>query len=272
MFLLDSYSTLTRPLQLEENSPLFADPFIDFCEAVAPYNATVIFIHHAGKAGQGKSATFSSRGTTALPAAASQLVDVARLNADDARDKRRIIKTEGRVSENIKILATFNGDDGWTHHGDADQVELAKKLDDAEDKLNDRQFAALDWMRERWDYRLEISQADLEEVKELKNLDRNNRRRILDQLVKRGLATSREVSTDKGRLKLFKPVEAEMSHANDSPGVSVQRESTELPDSSISTTGMSQMNHLSRSRGTPQTLEKGDSPPESRLSIETIDF
>ena len=81
IFLLDSYSTLTRPLQLEENSPAFADPFIDFCEAVAPYGATPIFIHHAGKGGQGKSATFSSRGTTALPAAASQLVDVARLNA-----------------------------------------------------------------------------------------------------------------------------------------------------------------------------------------------
>ena len=252
VFLLDSYSTLTRPLQIEENSPLFADPFIDFCEAVAPYGATPVFIHHAGKGGQGKSATFSSRGTTALPAAASQLVDVARLNADDDRDKRRIIKTEGRVSENCKILASFHGDEGWSHQGDADQVELAKKLDEAEDKLNDRQYTALEWMRERWTSGLEISQADLAEVQGLKGLDRNNRRRVLDQLVKRGLATSREVSTDKGRLKLFKPVETEMSHADEPSGVSVQPVSTALPDSSLSTTELSHLNQMTHVVRTPQ--------------------
>ncbi len=207
IFLLDSYSTLTRPLQLEENSPAFADPFIDFCEAVAPYGATPIFIHHAGKGGQGKSATFSSRGTTALPAAASQLVDVARLNADDDRDKRRIIKTEGRLAEPIKILATFNGDAGWAHHGDAEQVELAKRLDEAEDKLNDRQFAALELMRDRWAMGFEISQSDLDEIDEFKKVSRNNRIRTLHQLASRGLATSREQAMEKGRLILFKPIQ-----------------------------------------------------------------
>lgn len=263
IFFLDSYSTLTRPLQLEENSPSFADPFIDFCEAVAPYGATPIFIHHAGKGGQGKSATFSSRGTTALPAAASQLVDVARLNADDDRDKRRIIKTEGRLAEPIKILATFNGDDGWTHHGDAEQVELAKQLDEAEDKLNDRQFSALELMRDRWAQSLEISQADLDGLKEFKGTDRNNRRRILDQLTRKGLATSREISTDKGRLKLFKPVEAEMSHSETTSGVSIRPDSSALPDSSLTTKGMSHINQLNHSSGTPQSPDPGDSTPNT---------
>ena len=262
IFLLDSYSTLTRPLQLEENSPSFADPFIDFCEAVAPYGATPIFIHHAGKGGQGKSATFSSRGTTALPAAASQLVDVARLNPDDDRDKRRIIKTEGRLAESIKILATFNGDDGWSHHGDAEQVELAKRLDEAEDKLNDRQFAALELMRDRWAQGFEISQADLDELKEFKAVDRNNRRRILDQLTRKGLATSREMSTEKGRLKLFKPVEAELSHSETHSGVSVRPDSSALPDSSIGNKGMSHINQLSHLSGTPQSPNQGDSTPQ----------
>ena len=80
----------------------------------------------------------------------------------------------------------FNGDAGWSHHGDAEQVELAKRLDEAEDKLNDRQFAALELMRERWAQGFEISQADLDEVKEFKAVDRNNRRRILDQLTSVG--------------------------------------------------------------------------------------
>ena len=261
IFLLDSYSTLTRPLQLEENSPAFADPFLDFCEAVAPYGATPIIIHHAGKGGQGKSATFSSRGTTALPAAASQLVDVARLNADDDRDKRRIIKTEGRLAEPIKILATFNGDDGWTHHGDAEQVELAKQLVETEDKLNDRQFSALELMRDRWAKSFDISQADLDGLKEFKGTDRNNRRLILDQLARKGLATSREISTEKGRLKLFKPVEAEMSHLENTFGVSVRPDSSALPDSSFTTKRMSHINQLSHTSGTPQSTDLGDSTP-----------
>ena len=59
IFLLDSYSTLTRPPRLEENSPA-CSPTRSSTSAkpIAPYGATPIFIHHAGKGGQGKSATF----------------------------------------------------------------------------------------------------------------------------------------------------------------------------------------------------------------------
>lgn len=212
IFILESYSTLTRPLQLEENSPAFADPLQEFCQAVAPYGATSIFIHHAGKGGQGKSATFSSRGTTALPAAASHLVDVARVDPDDKQDRRRIFKAEGRLSEPLQILATFKGEDGWEHQGDAEQVAKAERLQVEEDKLNDRQYTVLEYLRERWGSGLGTDQADLDNLPDLRGLDRNNRRRILDQLVREGLATSRTVATDKGRLKIFRPVDVGIAH------------------------------------------------------------
>lgn len=265
IFLLDSYHALVRPLDVEENSPAIADPFLDFLEAVAPYNATTLLIHHANKGSNGRSATFSSRGNTALPAAASQTLDVSRLKPDDDSDHRRLIKTEGRLAEPIKLLATYRGDAGWEHHGNAEQVEQAEQLQDAEDKLSDRQYAALSVMRERWDKQIEISQADLEELKEFKGSDRNNRRRVLDQLVTRGLATSREVSTKEGRLKLFCPVEIGMSHLDSPPRVSLQTESTDLCDSSIGTKGMSQVIHLSHIRETPPGADQGDSSPDSDL-------
>ena len=282
VFLLDSYHALVRPLDIEENSPAIADPFLDFLEAVAPYNATTLLIHHANKGSNGRSATFSSRGNTALPAAASQTLDVSRLKPDDDSDHRRMIKTEGRLAEPIKLLATYRGDAGWEHHGNAEQVEQAERLQDVEDKLSDRQYAALSTMRERWEQQIEISQADLEHLKEFKGSDRNNRRRVLDQLVNRGLATSRQISTKEGRLKLFSPVEVGMSHLDSPPGVSVQTESSALPDSSLANKGigefdqaasealsdstignkwMSQMIPLSPVRETPLGGQKTDSPP-----------
>ena len=106
IFLLDSYHTLIRPLDLEENSPAFADPFIDFLEAVTVKR--MLCIHHANKASAGRSATFTSRGSTALPGGI-QTLDVSRLKPDDIHDNRRIIFTEGRLAEPVKLLATFNG-------------------------------------------------------------------------------------------------------------------------------------------------------------------
>lgn len=260
IFLLDSYHALIRPLDLEENSPALADPFLDFLEAVAPYKATTLLIHHANKGQQGRCATFSSRGNTALPAAASQTLDISRLKPDDDSDHRRLIKTEGRLGEPIKLLASYRGEAGWEHHGNVEQVELAERLIEVEDKITDRQFAALAYMRERWEKAIEISQADLQDIKEFKNVDRNNRRRTLDQLATRGLASSREITTDNGRLKLFKPVEVEMSQLDSPPGVSLRPESSASCDSSIGNKGMSQVNHLIQPGETPQASVLHDSP------------
>ena len=120
-------------------------------------------------------------------------------------------KAEGRLSEPLQILATFNGVDGWSHQGDAEQVAKAERLPE-EDKLNDRQYTVVEYLRERLGSGLETDQADLENLPELHGLDRNNRRRILDQLVRKGLATSRAVTTDKGRLKIFRPVDVGTAH------------------------------------------------------------
>ena len=87
------------------------------------------------------------------------------------------------------------------------QVAKAERLQVEEDKLNDRQYTVLEYLRERWGSGLGTDQADLDNLPDLRGLDPNNRRRILDQLARKGLATSRTVATDKGRHKIFRPVD-----------------------------------------------------------------
>ena len=81
---------------------------------------------------------------------------------------------------------------------------------------------------------------------------RTNRVRTLTQLVTRGLATKREVTTDRGRLILFKPVDVGLSHPNSLGGVSVETDTSEKPDTTLSTTGVSG-SVFSASKDTPDT-------------------
>lgn len=76
----DSYSRLTSSLGLEEKSAEYALPLQELSKRIAPYSATAVVIHHSNKGYQEGSAALQSRGTTALPAVASQILSLSRIS------------------------------------------------------------------------------------------------------------------------------------------------------------------------------------------------
>ena len=70
-FLLDSYHSTVAPLGIDEATSAFDGPARKLAEVLAPHKATLAMIHHTNKSVSGGNATNASRGSNALPAAAS---------------------------------------------------------------------------------------------------------------------------------------------------------------------------------------------------------
>lgn len=211
--LLDSIAALTGSLGIDENSAEIAEPIADLMEAVEPHGATLLAIHHASKGRAGESATLASRGSTALPAAASQIISLARLSAGtpgSPQDRRIVMKTEGRggLPQHLLIERT---EEGWISHGSAESVALAQHLLALEEKLTDRQAEALELVRNRW------ASGERTDAKALAVAVGSGRdcertaRRTLDGLARKGLLRSSMETERAGRRKWFWPVGAEES-------------------------------------------------------------
>jgi hypothetical protein len=149
LVILDSYSAATRPLGLEEASAEFAMPLVELIEALEPYKATLLVIHHAGKARSAESPTSASRGSTALPAAASQVLSLARVNPQNRADRRLMLSAEGRGGPQEHLLIERQGDE-WICHGSGDEAHAAHQREQHRQKLTDRQAAALAVVERRW--------------------------------------------------------------------------------------------------------------------------
>lgn len=209
--LLDSIAALTGPLGIDENSAEIAEPIADLMEAVEPHGATLLAIHHASKGRSGESATLASRGSTALPAAASQIISLARLSAGtpgSPQDRRIVMKTEGRggLPQHLLIERT---DDGWISHGSAESVALAQHLLALEEKLTDRQAEALELVRSRWAAGERTDAKALAAAIGGEGDCERIARRTLDGLARKGLLRSSMETERAGRRKWFWPVGAE---------------------------------------------------------------
>lgn len=213
LVLLDSISACTSALGLDENSTEIVEPINDLMEAVSPQHATVAAIHHSSKGRQGENATLASRGSTALPAAASQVISLARMAspATGAQDRRLVLKTEGRGGLPQQLLIERT-EDGWISHGSAETVAMAQHLKEVEKKLSDRQADALDLVRERWDNGQQRTDASgLAGPMGLDGDAERKARSTLDQLARKGLLLSTVEAGLQGRRKVFWPVATESS-------------------------------------------------------------
>ena len=74
LVVIDSYHACTHLLGLKEEAAEMATPARELMAAVGPHAATVLLIHHASKGRASEGAVAASRGSTALPAAASQTI------------------------------------------------------------------------------------------------------------------------------------------------------------------------------------------------------
>ncbi|MFN7632454.1 MAG: AAA family ATPase [Cyanobacteriota bacterium] len=210
--LLDSVAALTSPLGLDENSAEIVEPINDLLEALEPHGATVVAIHHASKGRAGESATLASRGSTALPAAASQIISlggVATGRPGEAQDRRLVLKTEGRAGMPQHLLIERT-EDGWISHGSADAVALAQRMQEVEEKLTDRQAEALELVRERWSNGERTDAKVLAAALRLKgSAAERTSRRTLDALAHKGCLRSVNEATQHGRTKWWWPVEGD---------------------------------------------------------------
>lgn len=187
LFLLDSYHACCAPLGLEEAASSFDGPARRLAEALAPHKATLAMIHHTNKSVSGGNATNASRGSNALPAAASLtiLMNWFRQPAEGQTqsDHRVVLKTQGRAKGTTLLIELQ--DDGWIHHGDGESVLAAEAMQEAADELQGRQADVFDYIKERWMLG-EFTVAGTEIASHF-NLERNKTSRCLRGLVRKGL-------------------------------------------------------------------------------------
>jgi len=152
LFLLDSYHACCAPLGLEEAASSFDGPARQLAEAVAPYKATLAMIHHTNKSVSGGNATNASRGSNALPAAASLTILMnwfkQPAEGQTQNDYRVVLKTQGRAKGTTLLIELQ--DDGWLLHGDGESVMAAEAIQEASDELQGRQADIFDYLCDRW--------------------------------------------------------------------------------------------------------------------------
>jgi hypothetical protein len=187
LFLLDSYHACCAPLGLEEAASSFDGPARKLAEALAPHNATLAMIHHTNKSVSGGNATNASRGSNALPAAASLTILMnwfkQPLEGQTQSDHRVVLKTQGRAKGSTLLIELK--DDGWIHHGDGESVLAAEAMQEASDELQGRQADVFDYIADRW--MLGEFPVSGTEVASTFNIERNKTSRCLRALVRKGL-------------------------------------------------------------------------------------
>jgi len=209
---VDSYHACCRTLGVSENDAEMADPVLALLESIAPHKGTLLVVHHANKGGSTGSAAVASRGTSALPAAASQIIQLHRMaqaNPAAATDKRIVLKTEGRGGAPLQLLIERT-DEGWHLHGDAEEVMEAQRLLEVEAKLQDRQAEALEAVRDQYEQDQQpMDAATLAKCLGMKGKGARDSERkarsTLDQLVRHGLLAVEHQTTNTGRRKLYRP-------------------------------------------------------------------
>ena len=151
LLICDSLATLNGPLGLKENDADFAEPMRALARASAPHKVTTILIHHAGKGNEGERASTASRGSTAITAAASRVIQLAWLNEKDKTDQRIALTTQGRAAKPVGLVIEQEEACRFIKVGDLDEIAKDEARQKAEHNLTDRQGSALAEVRAAWD-------------------------------------------------------------------------------------------------------------------------
>ena len=203
LVVIDSYSRCVSSLGLSERDAEIAGPLADLQEALAPYEATIVVIHHANKGGH-DSASMASRGSSALPALASQLIHLTRLEQgqEGSMGGKRMLTTEGRGGAPEKMLLELSEEGKWLFRGDCDSLLQEQERQKTISSLNDRQASALEHVEETWEQsqgRIGLSAISLASLMDLRGVDTSRTaRRLLDQLLERGLVKKKVVNLGMG--------------------------------------------------------------------------
>ncbi|MCB4429261.1 hypothetical protein FZX09_10800 [Synechococcus sp. MU1643] len=163
-------------------------------------------LHHSGHSRQGEGAVAASRGTTALPAAFSQVICLSWFKRRECKaDKRVLLETEGR-EEDLQLLVLQHAAH-WTLEGDAAEQLEALFKQETEDKLSDAMADVLELCRERWrEFKRTTRRDVVQHCDAYKDKDRKALRH-LRSLEGNGLLESKAETTENGTEIAFKPTE-----------------------------------------------------------------
>ena len=150
---LDSLAACTLPLGIDENSSQAVIPIMRLINEVSVFDSTIIIVHHSSKSSFAQSASSASRGTSAIPAAMSQIISLERFCPEDAKpetgDNRLVLKTQGRAGSPIKQIIQRT-ESGWINLGCGERTALIQKQNNIIEELTDRQRAVYSLLEDRW--------------------------------------------------------------------------------------------------------------------------
>ena len=144
--LLDSYAASIRALGLDENKTESATPLMKLHNLVHQYKSTLIVIHHGNKGGGDGSAARASRGSSAITAAADNLVEMRRFRSDDEEGvKKYELHVEGRAeADSTPLLGFSKHSNEWISCGSVREHREEQMKDERYDALTKAQLVVLD--------------------------------------------------------------------------------------------------------------------------------
>jgi len=217
LILIDSFAAVTAPLGIDEFKPEAAEPLYALCEAVGPYGATTVLIHHSSKSRSGEQASNAARGSNAITAVPSQLINLA-WHGDPKQDRRIELTSEGRGALPTALVIEQIERCRWISHGDAAAIRRTEGRDKAERGLNDRQGIVLDEVREQWEQHLhEMDAIYLRDALPAEFSGKDPQRQAsatLEQLARKELLEKRKVPVPgRGEVVLYRPFGADVRKA-----------------------------------------------------------
>lgn len=188
--MLDSLFTLMSSLGLDENKPGFADPLAALVDAVAPFDATLIVIHHAKKAGPDGSMSSAARGSSAITGFVDQLIHLKDFGegavAKGSGDVE--VKTQGRRGRPSHLIVAFDSDTQcWISRGKPSEVRREAEAAAIGEALPEMQARVVEALLEAEKKGLEgLAQAEILEALELDpKADRTKITNYLEPLIKK---------------------------------------------------------------------------------------
>jgi hypothetical protein len=214
LILIDSFAAVTAPLGIDEFKPEAAEPLYELCEAVEPYGATTVLIHHSSKSRSGEQASNAARGSNAITAVPSQLINLAWLS-DPKQDRRVELTSEGRGALPTALVIEQIERCQWISHGDAAEIRREESRTKAELGLNDRQGIVLDEVREQWEKEhYEMDAIYLRDSLPAEFSGKDPQRQAsatLEQLARKELLEKRKSTVQgRGEVVLYRPFDADV--------------------------------------------------------------
>ena len=144
--LIDAFASCMWGLGHDENKSTAVDPLMRLMNAVAPFKATLIVVHHAKKATGETGVSGAARGSSAITAVVDQIVAMKPVRKPGTEEETGevTIQTRGRASKPM-ALSVRQGNDGkkWESLGSPAERAEAARVDRDSDALTDAQRRVL---------------------------------------------------------------------------------------------------------------------------------